>query len=717
MKPATQPPSEAGVPRTRKAGSFDRLLHWLVSGLLIWSLGLGALYAISFNWQRSISMLIGWKGACAVILGWLPAIAIAIFSIYIARRKVAFSRPWFLLVLIGISLLVRASLVLLLVSPWTSDFQRMWGVAGEMLTAGDFHAYSIIHQRALPILVPAAWLFHGWQPGVIAVNLGLVAVLLLAVYDLLRTVRGERAAQVTTLLVAAAPEPLISVTLPSHDFYGLVFFALFAWALVRAIHTSGAMRVTAWLSASGLFLVLLDLQRNTGLIALALVALLALLALPAAWGAKGLRTRARARRLVVCAVSLAIFFAVGMNLLGRAGFLWGSVEAPANFHSAALGNVPYRYYVGKRSVHANMMNGIATHGTSLSSGSWSWMQTFQSNFLGRADDRWDTDLAFTLMKSDFALQPMARLENAAARAKLLFSLNSEMSFYYLLSPPDSLTPGAIFLSYSAAYTIAIGWLAIVGLFFLFPRRMDADLAPILLYPILIAASLLLLFESQERYVFPIWLSFAVVIGVASWRKPERISPLRITSTYLLGLLVPVLFALAAFVGWAALAHAYREGDGRILANWRVQAGSHELVLQHPDGHASLPRYPKSWFPGFGELAFDLQLQPLSGPEQAVSASTRVCISSDRTAFAFYVYSPYRRKGGDGELELQVWSDGKLRRQISLPQSSRTELVRIADAIPANHCGEIDIRLISHHLPVKTWQKAAKVEIYFPHMSR
>lgn len=720
MKLENMHSSVTGELHIRRFASVDRLLHWLVSGLLLWSIGLAALYAISFNWRRSIGMLVGWEGMGAVILGWALALAVTGFAICTARRQTAFPRSWFLLILIGTSLLIRATLVLLLVSPWTSDFQRMWGAACEMLANGDFHAYSIIHQRALPILVPTAWLFHGWQPGVIAVNLGLVGVLLLAVYDLLRIVRGERAAQVATLLLAAAPEPLISVTLPSHDFYGLVFFALFVWALVRAIRSRGIVHFSAWTSMSSLFVVLLDVQRNTGLIVLAMLALLAVLALPAAWASKGAWTRNKARRLVACAVGIAIFFSLGMHLLDRAGLLWGSVDAPANYHSAALGNVPYHYYVGKHSVHANLMNGIATHGTSLSSGTWSWMQTFQGNFLGRADDQWDTDLAFTLVKSDFALQPLKRLENAKARAKMLFSLNGEMAFYYLQSPVGSFNSGAIFLSYSAAYTVAVGWLTLIGLFFLFPRRIDAGLGPILLYPVLIAISLLLLFESQERYVFPIWLSFAAVVGMASWRKPVRVAPLRVASTCLLGLLVPVpvLFALIAFTGWTTLAHVYKEKDGRVLADWRVQAGSHEIALRRLDGRAMLPRYPKSWFPGFGKLAFDLQLQPPSTPEQTVTATTQVCANSNRTGFAFYFYTPYRKPQDKPGLELQVWSDGKLRRQITLPESPRTELVRIADAIPANRCGAIDLRLISHSPSGDaSWQKTAKVEIYFPHMIR
>lgn len=718
MKLSTLHLSEAGVLRARKIGRFDRLLHWLTSGLLIWSLGLGALYAISFNWQRSINMLIGWRGTCAVLLGWVLALAVAFFALRLARRKEAVSRLWFLLALIGISLLVRASLVLLLVSPWTSDFQSMWRAAGEMLLTRDFHAYSPIHQRALPILVPTAWLFHGWQPGVIAVNLGLVGVLLLAVYDLLRIVRGERAAQVTTLLLAAAPEPLISVTLPSHDFYGLVFFVLFAWALVRAIRTNAIAYAGAWTFASASFLVLIDMQRNTGPIVLILLALLSLLALPAAWGAKGIRTRGNARRLLACIFGITVLFSAGTNLLGRAGLLWGSIDPPVNYHSVALDNVPYHYFVGKQSTHANMMNGIATHGTSMSSGDWTWMQTFQRNFLEREGDQWDTDLAFTLIRSDFALQPLKRIENIEARAKRLFSLNRQLYFYYTQPPEGTFNTGAIVLAYSAAYTVIIGWLTVLGLFFLFPRRLDASLGPILLYPVFIALSLLILFESQERYVLPVWLSFAVVIGVASWRKPRRIAPLHVVSTYILGLLVPTLFALAVVVGWATLTHIYQENSGRVLADWQVRAGSHEVALQRLGSHAALPRYQNSWFPGFGKLAFDLQLQSQSTPEQTVTATTQVCANSDRTGFAFYFYTPYRKQQDKPGLELQVWSDGKLRRQIALPESPRTELVRIADAIPANRCGAIELRLISHSPSGDaSRKKTAKVEIYFPHMVR
>lgn len=531
------------------------------------------------------------------------------------------------------------------------------------------------------------------------------------------------AAQCATILIVAAAEPLASANIPSHDFWGLVIFTFYLWLSVRAsgVTSRPTTRTLALSFAGGVALCVFELQRSASLFVILSIIMACAGTAIFVMSTKSSPLRSRATRSLLFHGSALVSFFIVIKLLSAFGLVWGSVDPPPGFRSQAIGNIPYEYYVGKDGLRNNQTSFIASHASSMSPGSWAWMQTFQENFLRGQDEVMERDLATSIMLTSIAVEPKARWQRTLQRAKRLFALGSQTAFYFPKQAPGEQGFPAFVKAYSAAYAGLVSILAMLALLGLLPARLHPAIQIALLLPVFLAAGLLFSAESQPRYMYPIWLSAALLIAGVSWRASSLREMKRHGANWGLSIgLFALLATMLLVVGWQVLNQFYKVPQGEIIADWRQYQDGKSRPIQRIDRLATLPRHRATGKKlNFGKFAFALEFPAPPSKGESLEARTRICATDgDRRSLGFFLYTPYKNLERKGVFDLLVLVDGHAYQTIPFPYSMQTEWVEVGPVLKPGKCAQISIVLLSNIASDRdSWRRASRAEIYFPRLVR
>lgn len=588
---------------------------------------------------------------------------------------------------------------------WVSDFKGMWEHATRMVARGDYAVHDIYNERALPVLVPLILLF-GAKPTIVPIaNIGMLLAIQLLGYDLVRRIAGHRAAQGFVVLWIGAMEPVMALPITSHDIWGLLYLVLFLWGY-RVLNDRWEValhRGRRWLLCVGVVLLaavltLLDMQRE--------LAPFVILGFVLAGGLLALRNGPVEKRLRRALLIAASIFLLNMSMaaaLKSCGFKMTSEQ-------------------GKSLLQIR----LGAYGSSLSNGRYDQGQVIVKTFFDTVDPMTRDDLVRSIPLSDFALQPAARFDNLLYRVRGQATLGSQYYFYQAQAKSrwEWLMP--MTRAYNISYAIA---LAALSLWLVLPllRRVDGidALAQVALLSVLVGV-LLVVGESQPRYVFPLWFILPQLSAVALATRLQPggtvLAPWSWEQTR------GALLLLAAFcVGSLALRALYHERNGRILSGWSPRL----------DGVAAdIP--PSRWFApqqrlsatairsqirdtrrfGFGDLALVVKFPGLAPPTASTGAEKRICASNARRALDFYYYMPYQNARAAGSFTFEVLLDGRRRWSVPLPGTVAIQHVRIDRLLRPEQCGMVGFRLISNRgIPSASWVAASQVDVYFPRLVR
>jgi hypothetical protein len=654
----------------------------------------------------------------------LLAFAAVGFAGYLARRRQPLSPRWFIPIAFFVALAIRLVYYFTIDPVWVSDFKTYWQVANVLADADHYHVVSIYQQRALPYLTPLVELF-GSSPDVVKLaNIAVLSLVQLLGYDVVRRCHGHPAAQCFTVLWLAAPEPLYSSLIPSHDLVATAQIAIVVWLATLAVVRGPGKKTRANLGLLlltppiAIMLVALELQRGIGLILLA-----TLVAVGIAGVAISSRFRSlfgsdsrEPRRLLLLAVLSLPLYALVMQAI---------VKADLTIKPAAA--------------TAGMLRYTTAHVTSLSDGSYKWMVAFHDTFssvYAKDNDRL-ADLRQSLALSDFEDGPAHRAENAIKRMEKLYFLGGSFPFYVAGGDRSDL-PDVIqsLRLYDSAFALWFAGLTLVGLLRLMTRPRFPLMAGVLM--VLIAAvtlSLALMAENQPRYLYMIWFVGAATAAFGTARPRPLINDSIVIGGFIawrsaLWVVAQsfVFVALAWTVAWLALASFYDAGTGRIISGWRLSLHQPSEPAPAPDWANSLlnaesdvlrARHGKHKRPlpkRFGNLALMLQFPGIPRVDDRVDAQRRVCARGDRDDISFFVYMPYKNMKRKGAFELQVSVDGDVKWKMPLPHAVRPEAIDIKDAMKPGTCAMVTFTLLSHvSHSSDSWRRASRVEVFFPRL--
>ncbi|HET6430811.1 hypothetical protein [Dyella sp.] len=679
------------------------------------------------------------KGLASSPLLWLAAVlmalvvaAVLVTSHRTSRRPQPFRPALFLPALIGTGVVVHLLLVAFVRPSWGTDYLRYWQHAQEMVREHKYGGFSgPYYSRAL--LIPYAIIRLFGPDSILMLKLANVVLLTgiqLFGYDILRRVKSHQAAQAASLLFLAAPMPAFATLIPSHDLWGLFFFSAAAWTLTLAVFrrdqsVPSIARCATLAVVTGLLAYLTELQRGTGSIfTVALVGAAVLIWLGSYDDPRSAPERSRARTgLFVAALCL------------------GSM--------VAAGQVGDRLGLNPNPRTSLFMMKIAANSGGMGNGKSDWYARFRDRFgVEQATDETATDFAKTMALSAWTLEPLERGAHLAGQAQRLFELHYPADWNWMLRHPDGLpkTSRHLLLVYAGEYAMGLGIWFVWSLCLLATSRRLVPL-PVLtasLSILLLAATLLLLFENKPFNIFPVWLAICLVIGSTfdgtasrAARTPWHVAFRQRIGTAAAGI---VLAAGAMTLLLFGTSMAYSPSSGQILSDWSLETSQRlpksndrwelELLDARPEAFDPSSYDPETLSQSYirhaggdgdriqrhaGSTVTRMQFPAPVAKGDHLTLKTSVCLKNpERNNLEFFAFAPLRNAGSDA-MTLTVSVNEKTLGETGIPFSRRNfRRFFMPEAFVPGKCQELSFRLRAE----KTFASAKDspfVEIWIPRL--
>lgn len=664
----------------------------LLLALVIWLYGSEIVLSIGIHGADSVT-------ARAVLV----SLALGLLFYVTVKRKSAWN-PWiFLAISSAVTATVYLSYMKAIHVDWISDFAGMWSSATQMVARGDFAVRSIHEERALPVLVPIVLLFGPNPAAVPLVNVFFLLLIQLAGYDLVRRVSGHQAAQGFVVLWGGAMEPILALAIPSHDIWGLFFLVFFLWnyriccdraQALRFIRPGDKLILAACIISSALLLTLLNLQREIAPFVLLGVLLSGMLSTTR----RG-ETRSFLNPIVGVTLSIVLLYVAGNAILKNAHY------ELASHQRADLTLVR-----------------IGAESSSIADGTYRQSQVIKTNFLDPLPMDLRRSLAYSIPFSDLALQPLSRFGNLLYRAPGQAKLGSQYYFYQAgaRTSVDWLLPFT--RSYNICYSFLLSGLALLVVARTLRMGHPHEIIQLAFLSALIGG-LLLVGESQSRYIFPVWFILPQIVGSAFARVAPADSKDAMWQPFGWDMARgTALLFLAYILSALTVRLAYRDSAGRILSGWqptlqkvagspprgwfeRYQNFSAEKIKEESGDHRAT---------GFGKLALVMQIPVAARAGGGVSARREICIGGDRRALDFFYHMPYSNERAQGAFILEVKVNGVSRWTARLPDAARIVHAHVPDILPSYSCGKLEFMLqTTRGIKSRSWISASHTDIYFP----
>lgn len=679
------------------------------------------------------------KGLGASPLLWAVAFFMAacvVAALLVAYRTGCRAQPFrptrFLPAVIGGGLLLHLLLVAYVQPSWGTDYLRYWQHAQEMVKEHKYGGFSgPYYSRALLVPYVIVRLFGPDATMALKLaNIALLAGIQLFAYDILRRVRSHQAAQAASLLLLAAPMPAFATLIPSHDLWGLFFFAATLWTLTLALFPAGGrpLRIARWLPlamVTGVLAYLTELQRGTGSIfCVALILSCTLYWLCSRRNEEGESTQARAYvSLLVALLSLG-----SMLVAGKVGDGLGLNPNPRT---------------------SLFMMKIAANSGGMGNGKSDWYARFRDRFgEEQATDESATDFAKSMALSAWTLEPIERGEHLAVQAQRLFELHYPADWNWMLRHPKGISKATrhLLIVYAAEYALGLGVWLVWSLCLLATSRrpLPVPVLAALLSILLLSAILLLLFENKPFNIFPIWLAACLAIGCTVKEaspgladKPRNYSSRKRLTIALSGV---SLATGALVIALLVTRTAYGPSSGQLLSDWSVQTSQalsanndrwqsalmqarpeafdpasydpatlSQSYIRHADGDGDrIQRYA-------GSTVTRMQFPAVAAPGDQLTLATNVCAKDPaRNGLEFFAFAP-GGKTNAGSMTLTVSVDGRVLEQIGVPFDGRNfQRFFAAHAFERGKCQSLTFQLRATRA-VTEHESTPFVELWLPRL--
>jgi hypothetical protein len=403
-----------------------------------------------------------------------------------------------------------------------SDFAGMWETA-DRIAEGGFGAVradlaqAIYLERVLPFLLPLRAAFGPEASSYAVANVFAASATSLVSYALARIWFGAMAARLAFVASQCPLETWLAMEIPSHDVPG-AFFTLAALALFTLVFRALAdrrHRCAGFLSlATGFSLVLVDLQRTTGIFVLAAGVAVGLLAL-----------YAESRRHLPLpphrgwGISTLVLIPSAILFLGNAVWELGSLAVPTE------------------QADARLWTSIGAHTDSWGTGQYfhwneNWARYTNAEVLAIGIESGDSELevpwreiVLRKIASEIHWNPTELAGAFVRKVGRLFSLGSQFNFYLAgarigdgvaLDEPRERV--GLTLANNLIVAVFLGLFG-CGVIRLGSRPTPPFLSALpLIYLSFLTGALLMLGEVQPRFLYQIWYIGAIYVGYL-WGKP------------------------------------------------------------------------------------------------------------------------------------------------------------------------------------------------------
>lgn len=625
---------------------------------------------------------------------FVSAIVTSVFLLtlhFFVNRKKHINPVLFVGVSVVVSLGIQWLYYSLVHANWISDFQHMWYIAGQMSAQGRLIPNDIYEQRVLPILLPLVYIF-GNNPVVVPIaNSCFLIGLMLIGYSILQKTQGHYVAQIFTILWMACAEPLFALKIPTHDLWGLFIIAciflvivIFFYKARKSLSFTLVMGVVA-----GLLCIMLDMQRELG--ALVIVAWIVALAI---YAIKNKSNQCRTSRHVsywaMLVVACVVFFS-GNTVLKHAQLIVNS------------DSLNYLKYLR-----------LASLSPGFSPGSYAYANEFGNGLLKDLPPQAQKEIAFSLMLSDFIIQPEFRISGIIYKTNLMAYLGGQHYFYQNGMEVQAPVLLKNIVNYNKIISIIICFLLLIKL--KSALKNDESISTIFSLSVLciLIGALTTVGEAQPRYLFPFWFFSAVIIA-SQYRVSEvtESSDFRLKFYFKLG---SVTILLSAAFLWLLLFSAYKPEDGRVLSPFSLNVENEQLPSYSPPLQLDKNVY-SSRSNGIGHLGFTLMSpHPTEMPVQ-ISAAQELCVK-EKTSFRFGYVMPYINAQADGAFQLNLYFSGREVWSQRLPSDGKIKSVVVEHIGPEDTCGKLEFTLSSRdRIFDESWVQASRTEIYFPRLTQ
>lgn len=475
----------------------------ICSGLFLFCLvalivpaAMGGVFASS----KVLSLMGRVDGTPYVLAGVTCLAILAAGAWFILGRPARWSDSRFLLIVGSIVMLAR---IFFLIGVWMipkSDFALMWTLAGNVVADGIPVEGGPYYERAIPYFYPLRFLFgESWWSFKLGNTVLSVGSSLLA-FQLTRHWFGSRPARVAFLLSMLALETWLASGIPSHDVPGafllLACMSLFVTMFsVFKAHPGRALLLSLLL---GVALVVLDLQRTNAILLIAVMPIVGLgQLLLAPESVSESSDNHHIGSLVAAAIILLAVPIVTHGIL-KSGLREAGVIRAAGQH------VETRF------------SKIAAYTDSWGIGSWAhWDEDWHGRDPGERG--WGVFVGRKIL-SDLYYNPAERISHYIRKSERLYKLGSHMNWYVegarLASGREAdADDGRIVRSVTACFSAVFIVLFICGVWkwWQFRAKPTLELMP-LLYLAFQSSVFIFLFETQGRYMYPIWYLGSIYIG-------------------------------------------------------------------------------------------------------------------------------------------------------------------------------------------------------------
>ena len=700
--------------KTSKRYTFENLIQASIGLLIFLGLTVPMFRGMLRLASRFIDNLTSRRSFAITSINTLYVILIFVLFILIARKSVlkGMSTRTFVFLAVILGLCLKLAYVYLMDVKLVSDFESMWRIATKTITAGWPERITNVHQqRVLLFFAPLARLFG---TSAFVYKIGDTAILMLSSlisFSLARRWFGENVARASFFLILFIPETFFNLCIPTHDIPGAFLFLGSLWLLDTLLLN---VDKKSWIACLviGLFLGVsvefMQIQRSISLIFWLAVLLFIVYRASQAQeislkdAPKKVPLFLNKRAYLVC---LFVFFS----------------------------------FLASKGVHVLLeRNGLVLSDKGKSNDSiFDFLRSSDSWGRGTYNDQWEnyspytkngnannSSLAVNKMLSDIYYNSFDRVSNCFLRAKRLYALGSQAYFYYGVSIqlPSSRLKGKkiadILTNHNMTFVLFFETAFIVSsVFMLITNRINPRAFPSLLTLSFLSGALLILAESQPRYMYPLWfiapMLMAAPLGArAGLETNQSVSRVRDNIIiFIRGALIFLAIACFLFSAVHVFAH-FSERRYLDMAEWTQLRTNYRVEKAKKYFRKIQPIYK-------GQRHFRLTLGQARVPEKGdrVSASHVYQVNDDiPRKFRVAVYPPYHGldiRNAAESFSVLILVNDKVAERFPLRTTKYARWFEIRNIIPKNRKVKIEFVIeADFDAPGPLWQKLSLTNFEF-----
>jgi hypothetical protein len=502
--------------------SFENLIYASMGWLILLGLTIPMFRGMSWFASRFIENLTSRRSFFITSVNTLYVILIGVLFVLIARKSLfkGMSTKAFVFLAILVGLCLKLAYVYLMDVKLVSDFESMWKIVTKTITTGWPERITSVHQqRVLLFYVPLARLF-GNSP--LVYKIGNVALLMLSSllsFSLARRWFGENAARASLFLILLVPETFFNLCIPTHDIPGALLFLCSLWMLDTLLLSVDKKSWIACLITGlllGISVEFMEIQRSTSLVFW--LAVLMFIAYRASQ-TQGISLRDTSKKIPLFLNKRAY-----LSLL----FVFFSFLASKGVYFLLESN---GLILSDKVKSKDLIFDFLRSSDSWDTGEYSYQWENYSPYT-KNGYTYNSSIAVNKILSDTYYNSFDRISNYLMRAERLYALGTQAYIYYgyygyygiSIQLPSSRLKGkkivGFLTNHNMVFVLFFEMAFILSsVLMLITNRINHKAFPSLLTLSFLSGALLIVGESQPRYMYPIWFIAPMLIAAQLGARP------------------------------------------------------------------------------------------------------------------------------------------------------------------------------------------------------